>query len=113
METIDIICQHVYRNSDISPPSINETTLRALLQSCTTECPFQNLDGKLYTQIDGVSMGSPLGVTFANFYMSHLENKVFENSPNLKPTVYSRYVDDCFIIVNSPDEIEQLIEAFK
>ena len=40
METIDIICQNVYRNPEIAPPSIHETTLRALLQSCTTECPF-------------------------------------------------------------------------
>ena len=27
-----------------------------------------------YVQVDGVSMGSPLGPTMADFYMSNLEN---------------------------------------
>ena len=46
----------------------------------------------LYLQQDGVSMGSPLGVTFANFYMTDVENKFFELNPHLKPTVFCRYV---------------------
>ena len=77
-ETIDIICKNIYRNSNLPPLPIPEKTLRELLTSCTTECPFENFDGKLYAQIDGVSMGSPLGVTFANYYMTNLENTIFE-----------------------------------
>ena len=67
----------------------------------------------MYVQVDGVSMGSPLGVTFANFYMSHLENQVFENNPELKPTVYCRFVDDCFLVVSSTSEIDLLISQFR
>ena len=30
---------------------------------------------RLYKQIDGVTMGSPLGPTLANFFLGHLEEK--------------------------------------
>ena len=112
-ETIDIICNNVYRNVNLPPLSFPEKTLRELLKSCTTECPFENFDGKLYAQIDGVSMGSPLGVTFANYYMTNLENTIFEKQPELKPEIYCRYVDDCFLIVASEEDIPPLINAFK
>ena len=58
-------------------------------------------------------MGSPLGVTFANFYMTHLENTVFQENPELKPLVYCRYVDDCFLIVENVYELNRIISAFK
>ena len=45
-------------------------------------------------------MGSPLGPTFADYYMCHLENNVFEHNPELKPYIYVRYVDDCFLLVS-------------
>ena len=57
-------------------------------------------------------MGSPLGVAFANFYMTHLENTVFEQQPNLKPLVYCRYIDDCFLIVNSESDLAPVINSF-
>ena len=47
-ETIDIICDNVYRNQELPPLSIPENILRDLLKLCTTECPFQNFDGKIY-----------------------------------------------------------------
>ena len=58
-------------------------------------------------------MGSPLGVTFANYYMTHLENRIFHENPELKPLIYCRYVDDCFLIVSSQDELNQIVTAFK
>ena len=57
-------------------------------------------------------MGSPLGVTFANFYMCSIENRIMSN-PQLKPAVYARYVDDCFILCNSASEIQPLIQKFE
>ena len=71
------------------------------------------MDGKLYTQKDGVAMGSPLGVTFANFYMINLENKVFRDQPNLKASIYCRYVYDCFIIDESSHQLNEILTAFK
>jgi hypothetical protein len=49
-------------------------------------------------------MGSPLGPTFASFYMCHIENQAFQ-SIQTKPKVYCRYVDDCFLVI---DHIREL-----
>ena len=87
--------------------------LRKLLLCCTTGCPFTNHDGKIYTQCNGVAMGSPLGVSRASFYMVDLENKIFQDDPSLKPSIYVSYVDDCFMFVKSDDHSEQIVCAFK
>ena len=55
------------------------------------------MDGKMYTQCDGIAMGSPLGPTFANFFMAEVENRALENIP-VRPSLYCRYVDDIFTI---------------
>jgi hypothetical protein len=111
-ETIKIILDETYRNSSHIPPSIPENTIRELLLLCTTKTPFQ-FDGKTYLQVDGVSMGSPLGPLFANFYMSHLENKVLSQNLSFKPSFYVRYVDDTLAVFNSFDDLLRFIECLK
>ena len=49
---------------------------------------------KLYTQIDGVAMGSPLGPTLANFFLAHFETTLIDKFSGVKPKIYLRYVDD-------------------
>ncbi|XP_076044734.1 uncharacterized protein LOC143027343 [Oratosquilla oratoria] len=51
-------------------------------------------------------MGSPLGVLFANFFMGMVERKVF--STTRKPPIYTRYVDDIFVLVRDQRELEDL-----
>ena len=41
------------------------------------ECIFKSFNGELYQQVDGIAMGSPLGPTFANFYLGDIEEKIF------------------------------------
>ena len=57
-------------------------------------------------------MRSPLGPTFANFYMRDLENKIL---PNLErpPTIYCRYVDDIFVQVNNIQDLEIIQNELK
>ena len=38
-------------------------------------------------------MGSPLGPTFAVFYMGHIEKNLLINNPDMKPAIYCRYID--------------------
>ena len=90
-ETIDIILRNVYNHPTLPAPNIPKQKLKELLMLCTTSVPFRNIDGKMYIQIDGMSMGSPLGPTFANFYMADLENRVL-SIPGLKPNIYCRFV---------------------
>ena len=56
-------------------------------------------------------MGSPLGVLFANMYMSHIEHITFQNSP--LPGMYARYIDDIFITINNNEDITRLINALE
>ena len=61
-ETIDIVCNYVCPQH--SPPKYSKDTFRNLLQIATGG--YFLLRGKLYCQIDGVTMGSQLGPTLAN-----------------------------------------------
>jgi len=54
---------------------------------------------KMYKQVDGVAMGGPLGPTLANFFLAHIEGRLFEVP--YKPNVYVRYVDDIFAVFSS------------
>lgn len=110
--TIDMICNKLYRSND-APFAIAEASLRHLLQACTKEVPFYGPDGNMYNQIDGVAMGSPLGVLFANFYMGTLEEEIFSQHPELKPPIYARYIDDVFINTSNEEEVLKLLQAFK
>ena len=67
----------------------------------------------MYVQRDGIAMGSPLGPLFANFYMGSVEEKVFTQHPNLKPALYTRYVDDIFLDIPSEDDVLRLAQTFK
>ena len=106
-QTIDVILGYVYENRNMAPLDIPRDALKALLFACTKEVPFRCPEGKLYYQVDGVAMGSPLGVLFANAYMCHVEEKVLADNA-IKPHMYYRYVDDIFVDVASVDDLEKL-----
>ena len=57
-------------------------------------------------------MGSALGPTFASFHMSNLETSVLEH-PEFRPTIYCRYVDNVFVVVNNEVELESLRHGCK
>ena len=111
-ETIDIIISRVYKHPDIPPPKVSSHTLRQLLVTCTKEVPFITPRGDLCTQIGGVAMGSPLGPTFAGFYMGHIEHIVLSD-PDVRPLSYGRYVDDIFVQVSNEDQLLALKRAFE
>ena len=112
-ETIDIIIEKVYNSDTLPPPKIDKEIFKKLMIICTTKTPFKH-NGETYVQIDGVSMGSPLGPTFADFYMSYVENSILSNktfTPN--PTQYYRYVDDTFVLFKDPKDVEPFIEKLQ
>ena len=57
-------------------------------------------------------MGSPLGCTFANYYMSHIENDVLSTTVN-KPALYAPFVDDIIIVVNDEKHLSDLKEKME
>jgi hypothetical protein len=114
LETVNIILENVYNHPDLPPPrQISKVIMKKLLIICTTKTPFRSPDGQLYQQINGVSMGTPLGPTFANYYMCNLENTVFANNPSLKPPTYCRYVDDIFMVLDNFHQLTTIKTAFE
>ena len=103
--TIQMILDRVYRCEDTEPLNIPEEHLRTLLEICTKEAPFTCPRGNLYRQVDGVAMGSPLGVLFANFFMGSIETTTLRDR---RPSIYGRYVDDIFIRVKDVEELLDL-----
>ena len=78
-ETIEIIVNYLYeKNKNIMP--IERKVFRKLM-FIATQGIFM-FDGKLYKQIDGVTMRNPLGPILANFFLGHLEKALFENPDN-------------------------------
>ena len=104
-ETTEIIIKNVYHHETKPAPNLPEAHARKLLSICTTSTPFE-CNGTIYKQIDGVSMGSPLGPTYADFYMSNLENNLMNQHNRVSnPKFYRRYVDDIFAIFKKPNHI--------
>ena len=57
-----------------------------------------------YTQIDGVAMGSPLGLSLANAFLCHHEIKWLNDCPKkFKPVFYKRCVDGFFVLFERPE----------
>ena len=106
-ETIQILLSQAYDNPHLAPPKLSRSLCEKMLRVCTTEAPFRSPDGSLYLQTDGVAMGSPLGVLFANAYMAKVEDDVI-NSLDVPPHIFKRYVDDIFVEVRNGNDLEQL-----
>lgn len=66
--------------------------------------------GKIFQQIRGVAMGTPLAVNYANIFMSAIDNLIIEKSPFL--IKHYRYIDDNLFLLPK-ESINLLIENTK
>ena len=103
-ETIGIISNALFSDHQFFH-GFNRSEFEKLLSLSVKNCHFI-FNGRLYQQVDGVAMGSPLGPLFANIFMSFHEQKWLNNCPSsFKPLLYRRYVDDCFLLFRSSDHV--------
>ena len=106
--TIEILVDYAYHCHGLNPPEIPEHIMRAMLRLCTTKAPFRAPNGKLFYQVDGIAMGSPLGVLFAEAFMAHVERTVLDSGRVPKPSLYCRYVDDILLDIDGPEKLHLL-----
>ena len=100
-ETIEIILRKLYDVSTTNDqPPIKRADFKQLLNFATKNSHFI-FNGKIYDQIDGVSMGAPLAPIIAEVFMQELENNISEQYEHFGILYYKRYVDDVFAIINS------------
>ena len=94
--TMDLILRKVYEEKLVET-DIPKKEMKELLLLFTKNLYFE-FNGEMFQQLDGVAMGSPLGLVIAGIFMVELENTVVPALNNYLP-FRKRYVDDtlCFL----------------
>ena len=97
-ETIDLILNKLFPTPTSIVHSFDRVAFKKLLELAVVDTHFV-FNKKLYKQVDGMAMGSPLGPSFANIFMCFLEEQFLDKCPtHFKPIFYKRYVDDTFVL---------------
>jgi hypothetical protein len=112
-DTIQLILKNLYKTRT-TPPTIKRDDMQQLLIFATKRSHFL-FDGKLYDQIDGVSMGSPLAPLLAEIFLQDFEKKNSSTFTSMGIMYYKRYVDDTFALINStssPSDICHQLSQF-
>ena len=92
-QTINTIADHIYE-LDFRPP-FEKKTFKKLMHIATSGI-FMYRD-RYFRQVDGVTMGSPLGPTMANFCLADLEAKLLS-------------VDDIFCVFRQNSSRQQFLD---
>ena len=109
-ETVDICINSLFENEEDKILNFSKKEMKDLLTLAAHDCMFL-FDGKFYVQKDGCAMGSPVGPSFANAFLSYHERKwLSECPPHFKPTLYRRYVDDTFLVFRHNDHITLFLD---
>ena len=96
-ETINLVCDKIFQSVDIYN-NFNKEQFKQFLNLTLFDTHFLFND-VLYKQSEGLSMGNPAAPTLANIFLCNLEHDFLLNcSPNFKPLLYKRYLDDTFVI---------------
>ena len=109
--TISIILKRIYDQRE-PETKISRKEMKDLLLLCHKNVHF-SYDNKLYSQKDGVAMGSPLGPVIVGIFMVDLEGNVI---PKLSThmTKWKRYVDDTVTCIKSSsiNYVQSVLNSF-
>ena len=102
----------IIRNKlELDPELHNRTTMKvehitSLLEFCLNTAYFQ-FQGRFYEQLQGAAMGSPISPTVANLYIEDFEIRPISSAVH-PPSIWKRFVDDTFVVIESPRKEEFL-----
>ena len=94
---IEICINALYHDLNSVAHAVEKSMLRKLLLKATREVKFSFVDN-MFSHVDGIAMGSPLGPTLANIFVGCHES-LLTSALDTLPMVYLRYIDDCFAIL--------------
>ena len=110
LDEIIKICIDELFKSEMTVSGLNKKEIFEMI-SFTLKESIILFDNKYYSQIDGVAMGSPLGLTLANIFLCYHESNWLKDCPkDFKPVYYKRYVDDIFVLFNKPEHAHFFLE---
>ena len=95
-------CYHHYPNQVRTGPRTphkNNHESRADIEFCLKTTYFQ-FQGRLFEQLQGVAMGSPISPIVANLYMEDFEIKAI-NWAVYPPRIRKRFVDETCVVIDS------------
>ena len=103
-EVVNDVANVLYEeNSDsVFKNNIKKRVFKNILNVCS-ESVFLYKE-KVYKQIDGLSMGSPLAPLLANWFVAKIEKNILEDPSIVQPKFYRRYVDDIFAVFNCVED---------
>ena len=109
--TIHIIIKRIFEDHEITT-IFTKSEMKKLLTLCTKNVHF-SVNNDIYTQIDGVAMGSPLGPVVANIFMVELETTLVPKLEDLvqkwRSFVYDTYV---YVKIGSVEYVLSVLNSF-
>ncbi|XP_071796343.1 uncharacterized protein [Asterias amurensis] len=105
-------CVSALNASNQSRPSVSHT--KELMSHILMKNNFTFSD-RHFLQVQGTAMGTKMAPSYANLFMSQLEDRLLSSAPN-RPLVWWRFIDDIFSIwcgdQDSLDEFTNHINSF-
>jgi len=89
--------------------NVSNSSILELLR-LVLKCNNFDFNGQHYLQIGGTAMGTRVAPSYANIFMTNLEENLLEKAAH-KPHTYKRFIDDIFLIwIYSLKSLEEFID---
>ena len=107
-ETINICVDMIYNKRKNVKVMLKRHFKQLLMLSVKSSFSFFN--GVYYKQIDSVAMGSPLGPTLANIFLTYCKDSWLDNFPiQFRPRYYRSYIDDVFLMYERKHQVKKFL----